>query len=227
MARDISQRTGKIYSLFRLFEKVFGDGVHYIDYQEFLAHPAEIYRRMAAVAGFRFEDPSLVDTRVNGLSNRLLVYNPVRVVLEHGSRRLLRGRGGQDTVRYRFELSQVLPLCDDWGYYDVLDANCSGPLREIEADLGNELCLGINVDDAHAAPGVMREVLRHPGFADRVLHGVAPLFVENYKRTKRFFEQEVHLREIPEPVYDVFWKENRSEYEEFQEALERGQVNRL
>ena len=226
LTKSLSERTGKIYSLFRLFKKVFPD-VYFVDYEDFLQRPQETYERMAQVAGFRFEDPSLAHTKLYGLANRILVYNPVRLCWSGSRPRLLAGRGGRHAVRYRFELSGVLELCDDWGYYDVLEVDCSGPLGEIEADLGERLCMGVHVGDSVKCPALSVEVLRHPGFAGRLLEGVAPSFVEHYKRTKGFFADSVYLREVPEQAYATFWKENQTEYEQLWTALEKGQLHRL
>jgi len=226
LTRSLSERTGKIYSLFRLFKKVFPE-VYFVDYEDFLERPQQTYERMAQVAGFRFEDSSLVHTKLNGLANRILVYNPVRVCWSGSRPRLLAGRGGRHAVRYRFELSSVLELCDDWGYYDALAVDCSGPLAEVEADLGQKLCMGIHVGESSKCPVLSGEVLRHPGFASRLLDGVAPVFVEHYMRTKHFFSKAVYLREVPEQAYAMFWKENQAEYEQFWSALEKGQMHRL
>jgi hypothetical protein len=223
MALAFAKSTGKVHSLFRLFQSVFSD-VRYVDYEDFVEHPSETFRRMAAVGGFRFEDESLVHVKLNSLVNRLLSYNPICVIHPRTSRFPRRHR---PHVRYRFELSDVLPLCDDWGHYEKLEVDCSEYLGPIEADFGSRLAVGISLEDVRNYSDLEGELLRDPGFVGRMLQGVAPIFVQNYARSREFYRERLYLREIPESVFEAFWEENGAEYEALRDARDRGELGEI
>ena len=77
---------GKVHALFQLFRRVFDD-VRFVDYEDLLARPVETYARMAALGGLAFDDPSLAHTKLNSLSNRLLLANPIQVACPGPARR--------------------------------------------------------------------------------------------------------------------------------------------
>ena len=59
IAVHISERTGRLHSLYELFSAVF-DEIYLVDYRKLLEDPEAIYRGIAEVGGFSFDDTTLL-----------------------------------------------------------------------------------------------------------------------------------------------------------------------
>jgi hypothetical protein len=234
MVREISARVGKLFSLYRLFAGVFPN-VHVIPYASFVEDPRGVFERIGARAGFRFSETSLLHTKLNGLSNRILNFNPISVAIgpdrrstgirdrvvsriqgRSAVRRPLRSDG---RVRFRFEVSAVIPLCQDMGIFEPVAMDCSAQLPQVAKDLGAPVGLGVDLDDVAALAPCDRALARDPRFIEALLAGVAPAFGRNYEIAKSHFRNHVYVDELPAGAFEIYWQQNGDEYQRLMDEL--------
>lgn len=174
------EKTGKFFAIYELFTSVF-DEVMLLDYRSFIDRPHETFAALGARCGFSCPNSELFHVKINSLANRLLVYNPVDVCID-----------GVE-LRFRLELAPVLPLCADWGGYEVLPLGCSPWLSEIESEFGVPLALGIHKASLRALPAPQRAWLCDERRLAERLGPVLGLFYRNYCYLKSFYRAQVHL----------------------------------
>lgn len=213
LTRDISVRTGKPFALFKLFDRVFPHAF-VIRYEDFVGDAAGILQRIAERAGFAFDHEALAETKLNGLGNRLLTYNPAMVALDDPP-----GSTGA-VVRYRLEIRAAVELCDDWGQLDPLDVRLPPSLAEVEADVGTDLGLGISRADTAPLASSHHALVRDPEFAQGILDAIGELFARNYRFMKTLYKDQIYVNEVPHEALSVFRAANRDDYERMETVLQ-------
>lgn len=224
--RKIALRTGKVMSMLQLFESVF-PRVIIIPYEDFLSRPADVFSAMGKEAGFEFQNEKLVFTKLNSLSNRLLVYNPIEFGFgdlntercKKNWRNLLgnRRRAG-DSIKFRFEIEKVITLCDDWGLHESLGFDCSEYLPNVAGDIASGIGLGYRSADFAGLSSSQQSMIMDPRFQEDLVGKIGPLFDNNYVFTKNFYRQ-LYLKEIPENGRRIFREMNGREHELISDAL--------
>lgn len=229
LARDVAIRTGKQFSMYQLFKAVFPN-IYLIPYERFLHSPYEIFDKIGKISGFRFTDHSLIEPKLNSLSNRLLVYNPFTLALprlpnyQHHRwpgrfRRLPRQK--EYRVRFRFEITSAVELCDDWGAYLSVNMDCSSLLPEVVKDLDAPISLGVNAKDFAELPQTYRSLVRNPSFVEELVGTIAPVFRWNYEYTKSRY-RELYLDELPPEAVRAFREANSDEHQQMLDKLTGG-----
>jgi hypothetical protein len=215
LVRNLSMRTGKPYAMYLLFKCVFPT-VHLISYEAFVRNPVDVFNRMGQIAGFRFENASLANVKLNGLANRFLCYNTIDVARADAqtwkfwsrlSNRLA-ARPGKN-LRLRLEISEVIEKCEDWGRYVSLNSDLSILLPSVVDDLRVPVGLGIRVTDSD---GTYAEVDCPASLCDAISRPLAALFEHNYRRTRALYRG-AYLDKIYHSHYDIFLSQNRDQYE--------------
>lgn len=230
LARDMATRTGKSFSIYRLFKSVF-PRVYLIPYERFLERPREVLQLLAQAAGFRFANNALADIRLNSLANRLLCYNPITLHMRDDAlpgrfkerfAGLLRRGGsfphGPYDVRFRFEIAEVIELCDDWGTYVPLDVDCTEALPRVAEDLSAHIGLGVNIRDLAALAPSERALVQNPRFLSDLVSAIAPVFEANYEHTKAHYRG-LYFNELPPEARKILWEVNGRECEQIRELL--------
>ncbi|NIP73418.1 MAG: hypothetical protein GWO16_10490 [Gammaproteobacteria bacterium] len=246
LSQKISVRTGKVFSLYELFSSVF-DRVLIFDYEEFIEDPAALFAKMGERGNFCFTDRSLVHTRLNSLANRFLIYNPFEINLGRWSPQTPEsvGPGGwarkagvkpfarrrravssrckpfRRRCRCRFEIPEVLTVCEDWGEYQQVPADCASRLKSVSEALGSHVALGVREADALHLSGEELDLL-----GSGVSRSIAPRFAANFQIMNRFYREHVHFEAVPDGLFDIFWSASRKEYENIWE-VKRCADNRL
>jgi hypothetical protein len=185
LANDISKRTARSRALHRLFTDVF-DRVIPIDYRQIVDDPRSVFQTIADEAGFEFTDDRLIGTKLNGLDNRLMIYNPFVVGLSR-------------PVRFRFEASPAIELCEDWGSYRSLDVDCS-TLGEIADRVGNSIGVGISVTDEAALTVEDRELISSADFLGSVLPHAAGIHLASHRFTADVYRNNVYRTALPDEL---------------------------
>jgi|TARA_B100001971_G_scaffold3574_1_gene2928 hypothetical protein len=234
ISEKISIRTGKIFSLYELFSKVFNK-VLVFNYRELIENPEAIFERMGKQGGFQFIDRTLVHTRLNSLANRFLLYNSFDVSLGWRTEtflkksglnfdyksgllrffRLLRSsmprvhlRFGRH-CRFRFEIPEVIPICEDWGKHQQVSVVPASTMKSVIKALGSDLALAVRVDDANNLYDKELDAL-----ATAVSRVIAPRFDLNFQIMYKFYRENVYLRDVQiNELYNIFWTECEKEYE--------------
>jgi hypothetical protein len=234
LVREISARVGKLHSLYRLFAEVFAN-VHIVPYASFIEDPRGVFERIGARAGFRFSETSLLHTKLNGLANRILNFNPVSVAIdpdwrpagirERVARRILgHSEGGaplrgDGTVRFQFEIADVISLCQDMGTFEPVSMDCSARLPQIAKDVGAPIGLGVDRDDLAALSPQDYAMVRDPRFVEALLERVAPAYAHNYAIAKSHFKSQIYVDELPAGALEIYWEQNGDEYHRLMDAL--------
>jgi len=228
LARKSSVRTGKLFAMYQLFHSVFPE-VYLIRYERFLENPRSIFDQIASKIGFRFSDYSLAEIKLNSLSNRLLIYNPVTLSLAgtdtrwggnwHTSFSRFALRQGRQ-VRLRFEIQNVIQLCDDWGVYQPLGPDCSKALPHVANDLGGRIGIGVHVDDLFSLSSSDRALIQNRNFLEELIEALAPVFEKNYDHSKTLYKS-TYFTELPTEAKRIFWEINGEENKKMKSIIEK------
>ena len=211
LAEDIAGRTGKVGSLYRLFDSVFADVV-VIPYDLLADNPGAVFDAMAARSGFGMVDRQLVGVRLNGLANRLLVYNPFQLVVD--------GRA----LRLRFEMEPVIGRCDDWGTHTPLRIESGPVLADMAARFDLPVGLGVDTVDLESASPHQRNRLSAPDFEARVVEHVRASFVANFTAAYDAYRHDVYRVEWPEEPWERFALANADEIDVTQALLDEARA---
>ncbi len=225
IAKKAVVRTGKTFSIYQLFNKIFPN-VYLIQYEKFLDNPNKIFKQIGKINSFDFDDSSLCDTKLNSLANRLLIYNPiifsfddVRNITSKLRNKFYKFTGwNYGRLRLRLEISKVIELCEDWGSYISLGIDCSPFLPRIVDDLKTQIGIGAKVVDLHGLSTSERALIRNRGFIQDLIGRLAPVFQENYKYTKMLYKKN-SLNYLPADVKKIFLEENNQEIEKLDKII--------
>lgn len=235
LARDISVRTGKLFSLYQLFKAVFPK-IYLIQYEQFLEKPRAVFEHIGRFSDNRFINYSLAETKLNGLANRLLIYNPIKLSLpklkgdrlRNWKKKILRKNqsitGNQ--VRLRFEIEDVIELCEDWGVYKSVGIDCNNFIPNVAKDLKSKIGIGVNVNDLMSLPSSERNLFRNQDFLKELVGILAPVFRRNYDETKAFYKK-LNFSCLPPEAQRISWEVNGREHEKMRELLENKEENLL
>ena len=194
-AREVAIRTGKAGALVDLFASVFND-VHVLAYSGLTTNPDATFEMMGRISGWRFAERSLASTKLNGLANRLLVYNPITLDL------------GGTRVRFRFEVEAALELCEDWGSQVRLPVECGGSLTRVESLVGSPVGLGVDRSDLARLPTSIQTAVTSEGFAHHLLTSIGPTYESSFVRTEEVYRRDVYRTVWPERFVDAYERVN-------------------
>lgn len=216
LAESVNNHTGKMLSLYKLFSTVF-NCVRVFRYEDFIKDAELILRKMSVCAGFGFTDLALVHAKLNGLGNRLLVYN--RFLVDSDSLAFLktprsRYKAPGRSCRFRFEASSVIPICEDWGCLQRVPVECERAMPEVSRVLQNQPALAVLACDGKR---LHRTELASIG--NRVVEAIAPGFDETFAEVYRAYKEKVYFSELPSDLFQVFSSSQQQEYESLWEAV--------
>jgi len=216
------ERTGQINTMYDMFSSVF-PRTFVFDYQRLIDKPLALFRTMADLSGFTFDHTELLETKLNSLANRLLIWNPITLSLgkKPGRRRVWKRKSKKVTVRYRIELRDALPVCRDWGEHHVLEADYGDVLAPIERDLKGHFAFGVCGDDLAKLPPNERMLCTHNGFASKIASAIGPGFVRNFETMKEFYRNNVYFSEFPGELEEIVSNYGKKEYEKLFDRLEK------
>lgn len=203
MARKIRIRSGKLFSIFTLFNDVFND-VYTFDYKLLITHPCELFNTISDCVGTTFQDESLADTKMNSIRNRFLINNSFFIKVF------------DVPIRFRLEIDGIIDICDDWELYSKLPHDFSDILAPIENDLKAKIVLGINSNYRDKLPAHCHHFFQKTRFAEEIANTVLLIFVSNYTLVKKIYTSDIYLQKLPESVFKIFMDENSSEYEKIE-----------
>jgi|LWDU01.1.fsa_nt_gi hypothetical protein len=234
ISRKFIVETGKIFSLYELFSKIFPI-VKIFDYKHLFDSPELVFEKIGHIAGFSLSDRSLVNTRLNGLANRFMLYNTFTLVVDNQTRKIWEDTGIQigekdglihekislkkiiiekqnpftRTCRFKFEIPQVLPVCEDWGRYRQVSLVSNSELRSARKILGSNIAIGAHADDlGNFSHGELDAMVK-------VIHRViCPGFEKNFQIMHEYYQKNVYYKDSPTgDLYKKFWKNCEHEYE--------------
>ena len=234
--KDFSRKfiidSAKIYSLYSLFEKVF-ENVKVFDYDHLFHSPKKVFSSMAKEKGFSFTDFSLTKTRLNSLPNRFMLYNSFTLEIDSHTQRLWNNRGISNktnigikqktslkriiidkqnpflrSCRFKFEIPEVISVCEDWGKYEQIDLVSDNLMPSIQNAIGSQIGIGIHSNDKIIfTQKEIKEMLK------TIYLVICPRFDKNFKILIDYYKTYVYHRELPiSHFYDDYKKTNKDEF---------------
>ena len=239
-SKNFIVETGKILPLFDLFSSVF-DKVKIFDYKDLSNDSESVFEKMGQIAGFELTDRSLIQTRLNGLSNRFMIYNTFSITVDRRAQLkwketgIIPGDGSNYKVRlksihrvlterqnpmnrvcrFKFEISSVLPVCEDWGKFQQVSILPEPLFKTLIKTLGCKIAIGVHVDDfGNFSREEMKEMIKF-------IHSiVAPRFEVNFQIMSNYYRDSVYYKELPSTgLYAKFWNECGNEYDKMEKIM--------
>ena len=209
LARYQRSYTGQFHALLQLFRAVFDD-IQIFRYSDFMTSPETVFAKIARYVDLSFSDTKLMNSKLNSLANRLLIYNPITIEFPGQATKKGWSFGAKPdqtsrVVRYRYELKHAIEHCDDWGIYWPVDLGSQRVFPRIEKDLNGEVALGVNVKDLLQLSDTEREFATSPMFVQRLHAATGPVFEENYQKLQEFYRNEVYTKSMPDDLYDEIY----------------------
>ncbi|MBA65182.1 MAG: hypothetical protein CMG55_05210 [Candidatus Marinimicrobia bacterium] len=239
-SRDFIIVNSKIFSLYKLFKKVF-DNVIVFDYSYLFKSPELVFSSMAKEAGFSISDLSLTQTRLNSLPNRFMIYNSFTLQIDKKTQIDWEKRGIKRTIndglrqkisfnkifrekqnpflrfcRFKFEISKVISICEDWGKYKPLVPIPTNLMPFTQRAIEAELSLGLHSDDILFFSKDELDEIHKIIFAI-----ICPRFDMNFKILFDYYKNNVYYKDIPTgKLYDNFIKINKQEFININQLLQ-------
>lgn len=227
LAHEATANIGKVFDLYHVFKSVFSN-VHLIPYSRLISEPHELFAEIADIAGFEFADHTLVDVKLNGLANRLLLRNPLTVLADNIAylknrfhpRSLI--RRSRVPLELRFELRDAIEVCNDWGNHVPLDLDCTELLPTVHEDLKTPLGLGLEVSGYGRLSSAARTIWQSPVFLSDFIGSIAPVFDRNYALTRSVYRA-TYLQSAPNDLLGLFREANGAQFDELSDLMLRGE----
>ncbi|MEM6637406.1 MAG: hypothetical protein AAF667_16105 [Pseudomonadota bacterium] len=241
LTEGVWERTGRFASIWRLFSQVF-DRLYIVPYELFVKEPDATIRAIGDKAGTPLHDHPLSSVKLNSLSNRLMIYNPItlNVPADGGSGSYKRGwkdillpqraarkrykSQGEASVRFRFEITDVIEHCKDWGTFIPSGVDCTHQLPEVSADLGQPISFGLWRDQLDLLSDGARKYVMDPVFLERFAEVFAPIFRANYVFFRRRYKEEINLRTVPDAARKIYRDGIATDMREYEDMLARKEV---
>ena len=230
-SRKLAERTGDFHTVWTLFSKVF-EQIYIVPYTSFLTDPNATMEAIGKKAGVPMIPSPLAQAKLNSLSNRLMIYNPVVLSMQEFSSSP--GKGAMPTglfkrqparsVRFRFELRDVIRYCSDWGQYVPANVEGAGTFEKIEKDVGHPIGLGLHLEDLQHIDQDFRSLITQQAFLEEFMETFSGIFNANYEFYRDFYKSSVNYDELPETARSIFLEKNRKSIDAFNEMLARGDV---
>ena len=227
--------TAKISSLYDLFDKIY-DNVKVFEFEHLSISPENIFKTMAEEKGFSFTDFSLINSKLNSLPNRFLLYNSFTLEVDNETQRFWNKMGISKELKFRFkqksplkrllidkqnpfvrscrmkfEIPEVMSVCEDWGKYIQVGLVPEHAMPMTCNAVNAKIAIGMHSDDV-------------PIFTDKeikdmvkTIHlAICPRFDKNFKILFDYYRNHVYVKRIPNgDFYNVFKKQNYQEFLDF------------
>ena len=211
------------------------------DYSYLFKSPGLVFSSMAKEAGFSISDLSLTQTRLNSLPNRFMIYNSFTLQIDKKTQRDWEKRGIKRVTndglrqnisfykifmekqnpflrfcRFKFEISKVISICEDWGKYKTLVSIPTNLMPFTQRAIEAELSLGLHSDDIlFFSKDELDEILKI------IFAIICPRFDMNFKILFDYYKKNVYYKDIPTgKLYDNFIKINKQEFTNINELLQ-------
>lgn len=229
----------KIYSLYELFLKVFDD-IEVFDFDHVLKSPDKVFNRIANKVGFHLSDTTLLQTKLNSLSSRFMLYNKFIIMMDRKTKKLWsKEKNYKESIfegkesfknffigkknpffnycRFRFEIPKVLSVCEDWGRYKQVAILKKNHLPLTSEALKSDIALGVHQDDLlYLNQFGISEVVK------LISNIICPRFDKNFDIMFNFYKNNVYHNGPPTgDLYDSFIIENRDESQKINKILNK------
>ncbi len=238
-SRKFIVERAKIYSLYKLYSNVFNN-VKIFDYSHLFNSPDKVFEKMGKVAGFKVSNPSMIKTRLNGLANRFMLYNGFSIRIDMQTLREWKKKGINTEkrrniyqnfslkkimmndynpfllcCRFKFEIPEVIRVCEDWGQYQKLITLDDKLLPSVVETLGSKIAIGVQEDDKkNFSNDELNEMLKY------IIDVICPRFNKNFEILMKYYKNYVYEKDLKQSnLYSQFKKENQSEYNEINKIL--------
>ena len=227
--------TAKIFSLYDLFDNIF-ENVKVFDFEYLFNDPRKLFRSMSKEEGFAFSDFSLINTKLNSLANRFMLYNGFILEVDSQTqghwtnigiskkskfgfkqktslKRILINKQNPfvRSCRIKFEIPKVMSVCEDWGKYDQVGSIPQSIMpfthNAIKANIG----IGMHSEDKpFFNSDEIKEIVKSIHLV------ICPIFDMNFKILFDYYKNHVYSKEIPNgEFYENFKKNNKKEFLDF------------
>ena len=227
--------TAKLYSLYNLFNEIF-ENVKVFEFECLFDTPKKVFRSMGEEKGFLFSDFSLTKAKLNSLPNRFMLYNSFTLEIDSQIQKIWQEKGVSKkekiglkqktslkrilfdkqnpfirSCRFKFEISEVMKVCEDWGKYEQIDLIPNDIMPLTYDAIGSMVGIGIHCDDR---PMFNAEEINE---MIKTIHLViCPRFDKNFKILLNYYKNNVYYKKIPiGDFYDDFKKNNKQEFLDF------------
>ena len=230
----------KIFSLYNLFKNVFKNVVVF-DYSFLFRSPELVFDSMGREADFPISDLSLIKTKLNSLPNRFLIYNSFILQIDKSTEKSWNKRGISENrilerllktpltktirtkqnpflrfCRFKFEISKVIDICEDWGQFKKLVLIPGGLMPFTQKEIKEELSIGIHSDDIlFFSENEIDEMIKI------IFSVICPRFDNNFKIFLDYYRNDVYYDNIPKgQLFDKFIEVNKQEFKNIKHILD-------
>ena len=204
---------GTIRRIFDTFVTVFPESCM-VPYEVFLHDPDRIYDGIARRSGFEIENRAPFHLRLNGLANRLVRKNPIR----------LGYRGEQ--VELFVEVASIIPHTQDMDRMVALDTNVTGHLPTVRAKLGADLGLCVGHTAWNALSDAFRSILKDLSPDDAPLKPVLQAFDADFAAHYDHYRENT-VAALPQDLADSVRVHMVSDADHVRNLLDAGRLQSL
>ena len=243
-SRNFIIHTGRIYSLYSVFKKVF-ENVKVFDYDHLFHSPRKIFTGMGNEKGFSFSDFSLVNMKLNSLPNRFMLYNTFTLEVDSQTQKIWQNKGISNKMnigikqkislkrilrdkqnpffrscRFKFEIPEVMRVCEDWGKYEKIDLVSENIMPSTQNAIGTQIGIGIHSNDKSMfSQEEIHEMLK------TIYLVICPRFDKNFKILIDYYKTSIYHSEIPiDKFYDDFKKINKQEFSNIEKVFQKSET---